>query len=57
MKKAITAVLGLKSFEKQGNTINGIAIQAKSPQRSEYGIWNAIKNRKLTLIKYFKSWS
>ena len=57
MKKAITAVLGLKSFEKQGCTINGIAIQAKSPQRSEYGIWNAIKNRKLTLVKYFKSCS
>ena len=57
MKKTITAVLGLKPFEKQGSTINGITIQAKSPQRSEYGICNAIKNRKLTLIKYFKSWS
>ena len=57
MKKVITAVLGLKPLEKQGSTIKGIAIQAKSPQRSEYGIWNAIKNRKLTLTKYFKSWS
>ena len=53
MKKAITAVLGLKSFEKQGNTINGIAIQAKSPQRSEYGIWNAIKKQKTYACKIF----